>query len=292
MNEEYGRPIRLSALVARVLAPNPGPFTQTGTATHIIGHDTVAILDPGPEDESHIAALLAAVAGRPVSHIVVTHTHRDHTGGLGLLREAIGAPVVGAGPHVAARLLDADEQNPLESSADRDYRPDLELHDGDIVTGEGFTLECVATPGHTANHLAFALREENALFAGDHVMGWSTTIIAPPDGSMRDYLASLDVLTRRRERLYYPAHGSPIADGPGRVAELRAHRAEREAAVLAAIRAGAGDLDSVVDAVYTGLDPRLRMAAGLSALAQIEYLAERDLVHVAGSGSAILIRAA
>lgn len=292
MTGEHGFEITLSERVSRVLARNPGPFTHTGTATHIIGREAVAILDPGPDDEAHIAAILAAVGSRPVSHIVVTHTHRDHTGGVDRLRRAIPAPVVGAGPHIAARALGIGESNALELSADRAYRPDLQLAAGDRIEGTDFTLECVPTPGHTANHLSFALVEEAALFCGDHVMDWSTSIVAPPDGSMGDYLHSLDLLLDRRERLYYPAHGLPIPDGPARVRALRAHRHERETAILSAIRAGASDLDQVVDAVYLGLDPRLRNAAGLSALAQIEHLAERGFVTFAGTGTAIVVRAA
>lgn len=270
---------RLSPLVRRLVADNPGPFTFTGTATHIVGQGRVAVIDPGPDDDAHVSAILRATAGEEVTAILITHTHRDHTGALEGLRSATSAKVLGCAPHSFARPLREGEANPLEASGDRAYAPDRVLAEGDTVSGPGWTLESVPTPGHIANHLAFALHEENALFSGDHVMGWSTTIVAPPEGSMRDYRASLQRLLVRSERRYYPAHGELIEDGPARVAELLRHREGREQQILEALRQGAATPQAIVARVYTGLSPALKGAAALSVLAHLEDLIERGLVR-------------
>ncbi|HEX3858229.1 MAG TPA: MBL fold metallo-hydrolase, partial [Pseudolabrys sp.] len=193
--------------VRRVMADNPGPFTFKGTISYIIGKGRVAIVDPGPDDPRHIAALLDAVRGETVSHIFVTHTHRDHSPAVPAIKAATGATVYAEGPHRAARPLHIGENNPLDASADRDFRPDVALKDGEVVIGDGWSIEAVTTPGHTANHMAYAFRENNTLFAGDHVMGWATTIVAPPDGAMSDYMASLHKLAKRTEKIYLPGHG-------------------------------------------------------------------------------------
>src|SRR6185312_15833024 len=196
--------------VRRVLANNPGPFTFTGTLSYIVGRGKVAIIDPGPDDEHHAAALLDAVSGETVTHIFVTHTHRDHSPGVPRIKAATGATVYAEGPHRAARPLHIGELNPLDSSGDHDFKPDVALRDGDIVRGDGWTFEAITTPGHTANHMAYAFHEAKAMFCGDHVMGWATSIVAPPDGSMSDYMASLDKLRTRSEQVYYPGHGDAI----------------------------------------------------------------------------------
>src|SRR4051812_40185226 len=183
--------------VRRLLANNPGPFTFTGTLSYIVGRGKVAIIDPGPDDERHAQALLDAVRGETVTHIFVTHTHRDHSPNVPRIKAATGATVYGEGPHRPARPLHIGEHNPLDASGDHDFKPDVTLRDGQIVQGDGWTLEAVATPGHTANHKAYAFKEKNALFAGDHVMAWSTSIVAPPDGAMSDYMASLHKLKAR-----------------------------------------------------------------------------------------------
>jgi glyoxylase-like metal-dependent hydrolase (beta-lactamase superfamily II) len=278
--------IPLSPLVRRVVASNPGPFTFTGTVTHLIGRGDVAVLDPGPDDGDHIAALMAATAGETITHIIVSHTHRDHTDGVEALRAFTGAPVIGCAPHGSSA------HNPLEASVNTSYRPDRELADGEIVTGKGWTLETVATPGHTKNHLAFALQEEKALFSGDHVMAWSTTVVAPPDGNMADYKQSLRRLLAREEDHYYPAHGPSLADAKNFVAALLAHREAREAQILAALTGAERTIDEIVAVVYPDLAPNLRGAAGLSALAHLDELRARGAVAVkSASGDAVYSRA-
>lgn len=270
---------QLSPLVRRLVADNPGPFTFTGTATYLVGRGRLAVIDPGPDDATHVGAILNATAGEEITAILVTHTHRDHTGALAALRTASGAQVLGCAPHSFARPLREGEANPLEASGDRAYAPDRVLAEGDTISGPGWTLEAVPTPGHIANHLAFALHEENALFSGDHVMGWSTTIVAPPEGSMSAYRASLQRLLARSERRYYPAHGELIEDGPARAAELLRHREGREQQILEALHQGAATPEAIVERVYAGLAPALKGAAALSVLAHLEDLVERGLVH-------------
>jgi glyoxylase-like metal-dependent hydrolase (beta-lactamase superfamily II) len=271
--------------VRAIAADNPGPFTFKGTVTYIVGRDQVAIIDPGPDDAAHIAALLDAVRGEAVTHIFVTHTHRDHSPAAAKIKAATGAPVLAQGPHRLARPLHTGEMRRLDASADLDFRPDIVLADGEIVNGRGWTLEAVATPGHTANHMAFAFKEANLLFAGDHVMAWSTTIVAPPDGAMTDYMASLHKLARRSEPLYLPGHGAPVRDAPRYVQFLIRHRQAREASILHRLGKGAADIPTIVRAVYIGLDPRLVGAAALSVLAHLEELVARGAVMTEGPPS-------
>jgi glyoxylase-like metal-dependent hydrolase (beta-lactamase superfamily II) len=270
-------------LVRRVMANNPGPFTFKGTMSYIIGRGKVAIVDPGPDDPVHVAALLDAVRDETVTHIFVTHTHRDHSPAVPAVKSATGATVYAEGPHRAARPLHIGEHNPLDSSGDRDFMPDVMLQDGEVVSGDGWTVEAVTTPGHTANHMAFALKESNVLFAGDHVMGWATTIVAPPDGAMSDYMASLDKLTRRGETVYFPGHGPAIPDASRFVSYYILHRKAREASILHRLAKGAADIPTIVRAIYIGLDPRLTGAAGLSVLAHLEDLVARGLVGTDGT---------
>ena len=271
--------------VRRIMANNPGPFTFKGTVSYIIGRDNVAIVDPGPDDAAHIGALLDAVRNETVTHIFVTHTHRDHSPAVPAIKAKTGATVYAEGPHRAARPLHIGEHNPLDASADRDFRPDVALKDGEVVAGDGWTIEAVATPGHTANHMAFALKENNALFSGDHVMGWSTSIVAPPDGSMRDYMASLDRLAARPETVYLPGHGDVIRDAPDFVARYIAHRRGREASILHRLGKGETDIPGLVRAIYIGLDSRLTGAAALSTLAHLEDLTARGMVATDGAPS-------
>jgi glyoxylase-like metal-dependent hydrolase (beta-lactamase superfamily II) len=271
--------------VRRLLVDNPGPFTFKGTLTYIVGKDHVAIIDPGPIDEAHIAALLEAVRGETVTHILVTHTHRDHSPAAARLKAATGAKTYAEGPHRAARPLHVGEAPPLESSGDRDFRPDIALTDGETVSGPGWALEAVTTPGHTANHMAFALKGTPVLFSGDHVMAWSTPVVAPPDGAMSDYMASLEKLRRRAETLYYPGHGGPVRDAPRFVQQYIRHRQARETSILARLAAGDADIPTLVGAIYIGLDPRLTKAAGLSVLAHLEDLPARGLVTTQGAPS-------
>lgn len=277
-----GETERLTPLIRRRVAPNAGPFTASGTCSYIVGAGRVSIIDPGPEDAGHIGALLQAVSGETVEAILVTHTHRDHSPGARLLQARTSAPILGCGPHRAARDLGAGELPYLDASADRAHRPDRELVDGDAVEGPGWTLQAIETPGHTMNHLAFALPQEDALFSGDHVMAWSTTIVAPPDGAMRAYMASLDKLRDRSETIYWPGHGGPVRDPRRFVRGLAAHRRQRESAIRARIAAGDRDIRAIVGAVYQGLRPELMGAAALSVFAHLEDLVERGLVVTDG----------
>jgi glyoxylase-like metal-dependent hydrolase (beta-lactamase superfamily II) len=271
--------------VRAVAAANAGPFTFKGTVSYIIGGGKVAILDPGPDDDAHIAALLDAVRGETVTHIFVTHTHRDHSPAVPKLKAATGAKVYAQGPHRLARPLHIGETRRLDASADMDFHPDIALADRDIVSGDGWTMEALTTPGHTANHMAYALKESDLLFSGDHVMAWSTTIVAPPDGAMSDYMASLNKLADRAEALYLPGHGAPVREAPRFVRHLIRHRQGREASILHRLGKGAADIPTIVKAVYIGLDPRLVGAAGLSVLAHLEDLVARGAVATEGPPS-------
>jgi glyoxylase-like metal-dependent hydrolase (beta-lactamase superfamily II) len=268
--------------VRAVAADNPGPFTFKGTVSYIIGRGKVAILDPGPDDDKHVAALLDAVRGETVTHIFVTHTHRDHSPAVPKVKAATGATVYAEGPHRLARPLHIGETRRLDASADMDFRPDVALADGAVVAGDGWTVQALTTPGHTANHMAFAFKEGDLIFSGDHVMGWSTTIVAPPDGAMSDYMASLHKLAARAEPIYLPGHGSPVRDAPRFVRHLIRHREGREASILHRLGKGAVDIPTLVKAVYIGLDPRLQGAAGLSTLAHLEELVARGVVATDG----------
>ena len=268
--------------VRRVLCGNPSPFTFTGTVSYIVGQGQVAIIDPGPDDEAHAAALLDAVRGETVTHILVTHTHRDHSPNATRIKAATGAIVYAEGPHRSSRPRYESEKISSESGADRDFRPDIAVRDGETIEGSDWRLEVVSTPGHTANHLAFAWPDRKVLFVGDHVMGWSTSIVAPPDGSMHDYMASLERLTQRDDDLYFPGHGPEIPRGPRYVNFLIRHRLAREASILHRLAKGEADIPSMVRAIYIGIDPRLSGAAGYSVLAHLEDLVARGIVATDG----------
>jgi glyoxylase-like metal-dependent hydrolase (beta-lactamase superfamily II) len=271
--------------VRRLLVDNPSPFTFKGTLTYIVGRGNVAIIDPGPLDEAHIAALLDAVRGETVTHIFVTHTHRDHSPATPRIKAATGAQVLAEGPHRAARPLNVGEAPRLDASNDTDFRPDRALADGEVVTGKGWTVEAITTPGHTANHMAFALKEAGLVFSGDHVMAWSTPIVAPPDGAMSDYMASLHKLARRSEPIYLPGHGGLVREAPAFVQHYLRHRQGRETSILHRLAKGEADIPTIVRAIYIGLDPRLIKAAGLSVLAHLEDLVTRKLVATDGAPS-------
>jgi glyoxylase-like metal-dependent hydrolase (beta-lactamase superfamily II) len=266
---------RVSPMLRRLVAPNASPFTFNGTCTYIVGEGRVAIVDPGPGDDAHLAALLAAVEGERVDAILVTHTHRDHSVGVEKLRAATSAQVVGAAQFVAR----GDGSAGLDSSHDRDYSPDAVLADGEQWQGAGYTIEAIATPGHCSNHLCLALLEENALLSGDHVMAWSTSVVAPPDGSMRAYMDSLDKLRGRAETIYWPGHGGAVVDPQRYVRTLIHHRRQREASILKALAESPQTIPMLVAKVYVGLNPSLTRAAGLSTLAHLEDLSERGVVQ-------------
>jgi glyoxylase-like metal-dependent hydrolase (beta-lactamase superfamily II) len=269
----------------RLLCNNPGPFTFKGTVSYIVGRDRVAIIDPGPLDEAHIEALLDAVRNETVTHIFVTHTHRDHSPAAAAIKAATGAPTYGEGPHRAARELHLDEAPRLDAGGDRDFHPDFKLVDGDVVTGDGWSFEAIATPGHTANHMAFALKGSEIIFSGDHVMAWSTPVVAPPDGAMGDYMASLEKLVHRPETIYFPGHGGAVRDAPRFVESYIRHRRGREQAILRRLADGSSDISTLVQGIYFGLDPRLTRAAGLSVFAHLEDLVARELIVTEGAPS-------
>ncbi|MDO7841038.1 MBL fold metallo-hydrolase [Sphingomonas immobilis] len=275
--QQTGIPQQVDPLVVRVLAPNPSPFTYTGTQTHLIGTTDLAVIDPGPDTPEHIDAIVAAAAGRPISAIVITHTHRDHSPGSRPLAERTGAPIVGCAP-----LVLSDTGPRLEAGFDVDYVPDRILADGESVSGEGWTLTAVHTPGHTSNHLCFALPEAGALFTGDHVMGWSTSVVAPPDGDMADYMASLERLMARDDRVYYPAHGDPVESPRRLVRGMMGHRKQREGQILRLLREEARTIPALVERMYAGLDERLFPAAGRSVLAHLVDLRNRGIVAETG----------
>ncbi len=280
-----GRLEPVSPLIRRMVAPNPGPMTFRGTCTYVVGHGDVAVIDPGPELPDHIDALLAALAGERVAQILVTHTHRDHSPGSRLLKARIGAPIIGCAPYAPARPPRETETAAVAASNDLDHQPDRVLADGETCEGAGFNLQAVATPGHTMNHLAFALPEEKALFSGDHVMAWSTTVVAPPTGAMGPYMASLEKLRLRDDAVYWPGHGGPVRAPQRFVRALHHHRRQRERSVLARLAAGDRTADAIVAATYETLDPRLRRAAAMSVLAHLEDLCARDLVIADGTGT-------
>ncbi len=275
-------PVTLEPLVRRLLAPNPSPFTYTGTETYLVGRGEVAVIDPGPDLSDHVDATLAATQGERISAILCTHTHRDHSPASRALQAATGAPIIGCAP------LTLDDDGPRADAAfDADYRPDRVLADGAIVSGPGWALEAVATPGHTSNHLCFALHESKALFSGDHIMGWSTTVVSPPDGDMADYMASLDRLLTRDDRIYYPAHGDPVKEPQRFVRAIAAHRRQRERQILDLLEQEAQPIPAMVSAMYRGIDPRLHGAAGRSVLAHLIDLEARDRVWRDGDNWAV-----
>jgi glyoxylase-like metal-dependent hydrolase (beta-lactamase superfamily II) len=273
----YGLLMPRSPLVRRLLARNPSPFTFTGTGTFVVGHGTVAVIDPGPNDPAHVEALLAGLAGETVSHIVITHTHMDHSPAAPALKAATGAPIVGCAP-----LVLSDDGPRADAGFDASYTPDRVLADGDSVSGPGWTLTAVHTPGHTSNHLCYALAQEKALFTGDHVMGWSTTVVAPPDGDMADYMASLEKLIARDDAIYHPTHGEAVTEPQRFARHLLAHRRQREAQVLRAIREGIVTIPQMVAAMYAQVDKRLHPAAARSVLAHLIDLERRAAVVRAG----------
>ena len=279
MTFEYGKADRVSPMIRRVVAGNPSAFTFHGTGTYIVGHGAVAVIDPGPLLDSHVDALVRALGRERVTHIVITHTHRDHSPAARPLKQATGAPTYGFGPHGSDR---ADGGGEVEEGADRDFVPDIRVRDGDRIEGDGWTLEAVHTPGHTSNHLCYALLEENALFPGDHVMGWSTTVVSPPDGDMRAYMRSLERLRARGEEVFWPTHGPPIPEPRNFVAALLAHRHEREDQILACLAHDASTIPEMVEIMYADVGRHLHAAAARSILSHLIHMAETGRVRCDG----------
>ncbi|WP_397403540.1 MBL fold metallo-hydrolase [Phenylobacterium sp.] len=280
----YGRCDQVSPLIRRVTANNPGPFTFKGTGTYIVGKGEVAVIDPGPDDPAHLEAILAAVAGERVTHILITHHHSDHSPLAGALKAATGATIYGCA--VAGHEVEDTGEVKMEAGHDLDFRPDVSLCGGGAVSGPGWTIEAIPTPGHTSNHICFALKEENCLFSGDHIMGWSTTVITPPDGDMGDYLASLANIEARHFTTLWPTHGPPIREVDAFIAAYTAHRHERANQILRALEAGPGRIRDLVPRLYADVDPRLWPAASRSMLAAILYLSgEGKIVAIDNAGS-------
>ena len=275
----HGELVEVAPGIGRVVCNNPSPFTFHGTNSYLLGTDEVAVVDPGPIDDDHFSALLAAIDGRPVSHILITHTHVDHSPLARRLQDATGAKTYGEGPHRAARPLALGEKNALDASGDADFVPDVVVGHGDLIEGDGWTAKALFTPGHTANHLAFALEGTDYTLSGDHVMAWATTIVAPPDGSMADYMASLKMIQAEPQTIYFPGHGGRLENARDFVRVLRGHRRMREQAVFEQVQKGRETIPAIVAVIYRTTDPKLHGAAGLSVLAHLE-----DLV---GKGKAI-----
>ena len=273
---------QLDPLIRRLLAPNPSPFTHTGTQTYIVGRGEVAVIDPGPDIPGHVEAILAATESERVAAICCTHTHRDHSPASRPLAAATGAPIIGCAPFALE-----DDGPRADAAFDFDYRPDRILADGERFEGEGWTLEAVATPGHTSNHLCLALPEARTLFTGDHVMGWSTTVVSPPDGDMTAYMESLDKLLARDDALYYPAHGPAVERPHAHVRALIGHRRMREEQILSQLEAGEKHIPRMVETLYRDVDPRLHPAAARSVLAHLIDLERRGLVRSDGESWAL-----
>lgn len=280
---EYGRRDQVSPLIQRVICENPGPFTFTGTGTYIVGRPddgaAVAVIDPGPVDAAHLEALLEAVAGRTVSQVLVTHTHRDHSPLARPFADRVGAPILAMRPPVQ----ETHASGALEEEEDQVFAPEVILTGGERIVGDGWTMTAMATPGHASNHMAFALEEENALFCGDHVMGWSTTVVAPPDGNMADYMRSLDAVIAADFSTLWPTHGAPVTDVAPFLAAYRAHRLEREAQILSRIGAGDRTIAEMAPILYAAVDQRLWPAASLSVLAHLIKLVSEGRVTSDGA---------
>jgi glyoxylase-like metal-dependent hydrolase (beta-lactamase superfamily II) len=279
MSFAYGEAQQVSALITRVVADNPGPFTFRGTGVYIVGREEVAVIDPGPDDAPHLDALKRALAGKRVSHIFVTHRHLDHSPAARPLAAATGAKIYASG--IAPRFSADDFV--AEAGDDLGFKPDVVVKDGDTFRGAGWTLEAIMTPGHTSDHMCLALREENALFSGDHVMGWSTTVVSPPDGDMTAYLASLDKIAARGFATLWPTHGPPVTDVAPFLAAYRAHRLDREAQIIARLEAGQKRIKDMVPVMYAAVDPGLYPAAAHSVLAHMIRLVQSGRVQTSGA---------
>lgn len=290
----YGTAVQVSPLVRRVIANNPSKYTYLGTGTYIVGHDDVAVIDPGPMLDAHRDALAACLEGSRVRAILVTHCHSDHSPLTAWLRELTGAPTIAFGPHGTAEPAAADdgaddgeieEGVTLEETTDLDFDPDVRVGDGEVAAmGDGWTMRGVHTPGHTSNHMCFALDEERALFTGDHVMGWSTTVVSPPDGDMRDYVDSLRKVMARDDLSLWPTHGAPVTEPKPFLQAFLEHRLDREAQVVAAVRSGLSDIESMVKVMYADVREELHKPAARSVLSHLVKLVDDGVVTVEGKG--------
>ena len=274
----YGTEQRLGPRITRVLAHNPSPFTFRGTGVYLVGDaKNVTVIDPGPNDPKHLDALMAAIGSRNVSHILITHTHRDHSPAAAPLKLATGAKTYGYGPH-------ARHDGDVEEGGDRDFVPDVTVRDGDIIESGADRFQCVFTPGHTSNHMCYALDGETSLFTGDHVMGWSTTVVAPPDGDMGAYMRSLEKLIARRDKILYPTHGSPIINPAPFLRAYLSHRRMRETQIGRALQRGHDRVPMLVQTLYAGLAPALHRAAALTVEAHLKHMIEDGRVAALEDG--------
>lgn len=271
---QHGVAVDIRPGVKRITAPNPGPYTFRGTNTYLIGNQSLALVDPGPDSDAHFDTLVATIEGRAVDAIILTHSHLDHTPLTTRLKLHTGAPVYAAGPHKPYRALSGEEMEMLGRSADLGFSPDRELENGEVIEGRDWQIETVLTPGHTANHAAFAIGGTDMLLSGDHVMGWSTTVVAPPDGSMGDYLRSLEVLLARPEMHYLPGHGGAIPKAHAYVKGLKTHRIMRETAILEQVSQGVNSISELVAILYRTTPAKLHGAAAMTVLAHLESLIE------------------
>ena len=262
---EYGACDQVTPLVRRVIANNPGPFTYTGTGTYIVGSKELAIIDPGPLDDNHLEAILTATKDEKITHIMVTHTHNDHSPLAKSLKERTGALIYSFDQN----SINIGENNKFEEGYDNKFSCDIKLKDGDLIRGGDWTLEAIHTPGHTSNHLCYSLKEEKILFSGDHVMGWSTTVIVPPDGDMEDYIQSLEKLLRRDDKNYLPTHGKMIENPKELVKKYITHRSSREDQIIKTIKSGNNKIIDIVKVIYVDVDKRLYPAASMSTLAHL-----------------------
>ena len=272
---EYGVMVQLSPLVRRIIANNPGPYTFKGTGTYVIGSGKVAVIDPGPHDKDHVDAIIGALKGEKITHQLITHTHQDHSPAAALVKAFTGAKTYGFGPHGLGKY---GKNFTVEAGGDMEFVPDVSLAGGELIKGDGWTVECIHTPGHTSNHLCYHLIEENVLFPGDHVMGWSTTVVSPPDGNMAEYMDSLRKLSERNDRLYYPTHGAPIRSPQKFIRGIIIHRKMRETQILDCLDKGLTTISLMVEQMYKGLDNRLIEAAKHSIFAHILDLIDREII--------------
>jgi len=272
---DYGRCEQVSPMLRRVIAENPTPFTFRGTGTYIIGKGNVAVVDPGPDLPNHVDAIFSALRGETITHILITHTHSDHSPATRRIKAEVDVPAYGYGPH--------GQYGPkVEEGPDYEFTPDIFLKDGDVVKGDSWTVEAVHTPGHTSNHLCFALKEEKALLSGDHIMGWSTTVVSPPDGDMHAYVDSLRKIHGRDEDIIWPTHGPPITDPKSYVSQLIEHRAERENEILTCLKNDIGQIPDMVEVIYANVPQRLHRAAGRSVYAHLIHMVKTNRVACDG----------
>ncbi len=275
----YGQMVQVAPGVRRIVARNPSPFTLYGTGTYVLGRGNVAVIDPGPADVDHIGALVGALSSETITHMLVTHTHMDHSPGCRLLKEHTDAPAYAFGPHGAGKL---ERGVPVEEGGDMAFQPDCRVRHGELIHGDGWSVECVYTPGHTSNHMCYQLQGQETLFTGDHVMGWSTSIISPPDGDMAAYMASLELLLERNDRVYWPTHGPCIDEPKALVEAFIAHRRERERQIVDCIGDGVCRIEEMVPRMYADLPEFMHPAAARSVLAAVVHLVGRGVLSVDG----------